>query len=167
MTYLNINEENTLLVAKELNQLLADYHVYYQKLRNFHWNIVGRNFFELHEKFEQMYTDARTKIDEIAERILTLQYHPVSRYSRYLKISSITEETPFQTDADMVKILLDDHKTLLKQMHSVVKKANEVEDEGTLDLIGKYIGELEKNSWMLNAWNTNTEAQLKEDIILS
>ncbi|CAM1366281.1 conserved hypothetical protein [Tenacibaculum litopenaei] len=167
MTYLNINEENTLLVAKELNQLLADYHVYYQKLRNFHWNIVGKNFFELHEKFEQMYTDARTKIDEIAERILTLQYHPVSRYSRYLKISSITEETPFQTDTDMVKILLDDHKTLLKQMHSVVKKANEVEDEGTLDLIGKYIGELEKNSWMLNAWNTNTEAQLKEDIILS
>ena len=74
MNYLNMNEEKVLPVVIELNTLLAEYHVYYQKLRNFHWNILGRNFFDLHEKFEELYEDARTKIDEIAERILTLRY---------------------------------------------------------------------------------------------
>ncbi|WP_435254879.1 Dps family protein [Tenacibaculum sp. A30] len=166
MNYLNMQSENILPVAKELNQLLADYHVYYQKLRNFHWNIVGKNFFELHEKFEEMYVDARSKIDEIAERILTLQYHPISRYSRYLKIATISEESPFQTDSDMVYILLDDHKTLLTQMSTVIKKAEEAGDEGTIDLIGGYIASLEKTSWMLSAWTKSTVEQLKEDLVM-
>ena len=161
-----MQNENILPVAKELNQLLADYHVYYQKLRNFHWNIVGKNFFELHEKFEEMYVDARSKIDEIAERILTLQYHPISRYSRYLKIATISEESPFQTDSDMVYILLDDHKTLLTQMSTVIKKAEEAGDEGTIDLIGGYIASLEKTSWMLSAWTKSTVEQLKEDLVM-
>lgn len=161
-----MQNENVLPVAKELNQLLAEYHVYYQKLRNFHWNIVGKNFFELHEKFEEMYIDARAKIDEIAERILTLQYHPISRYSRYLKIALISEESPFQTDSDMVYILLDDHKTLLKQMSEVIKKAEEASDEGTLDMMGSYIASLEKTSWMLNAWTKSTVEQLKEDLVM-
>ncbi|AZJ31739.1 MULTISPECIES: Dps family protein [Tenacibaculum] len=167
MNYLNIQTEKVLPVAKELNQLLAEYHIYYQKLRNFHWNIVGKNFFELHEKFEEMYSDARVKIDEIAERILTLQYHPISRYSKYLKIANISEESPFQTDSDMIYILLDDHKTLLKQMANVIKKAEEAEDEGTIDLMGGYIASLEKTSWMLNAWSKSTVEQLNEDIVLS
>lgn len=166
MNYLNMQNENILPIAKELNQLLADYHVYYQKLRNFHWNIVGKNFFELHEKFEEMYVDARSKIDEIAERILTLQYHPISRYSRYLKIATISEESPFQTDSDMVYILLDDHKTLLTQMSTVIKKAEEAGDEGTIDLIGGYIASLEKTSWMLSAWTKSTVEQLKEDFVM-
>ncbi|QXP73611.1 DNA starvation/stationary phase protection protein [Tenacibaculum sp. HL-MS23] len=167
MSYLNMQNENVLPVAKELNQLLADYHIYYQKLRNFHWNIVGKNFFELHNKFEEMYGDARIKIDEIAERILTLQYHPISRYSRYLKIAAISEESPFQTDTDMVYILLDDHKVLLEQMSLIIKRAEEAEDEGTIDLMGGYIASLEKTSWMLNAWTKSTVEQLKEDIVLS
>lgn len=167
MSYLNMQNENILPVAKELNQLLADYHIYYQKLRNFHWNIVGKNFFELHSKFEEMYGDARVKVDEIAERILTLQYHPISRYSRYLKIAEISEESPFQTDTDMIYILLDDHKILLKQMSRVIKKAEEANDEGTIDLMGGYIASLEKTSWMLNAWAKSTIEQLKEDIVLA
>ncbi|APG64731.1 DNA starvation/stationary phase protection protein [Tenacibaculum todarodis] len=167
MNYLNIQTEKILPVAKELNQLLADYHIYYQKLRNFHWNITGKNFFELHEKFEEMYIDARAKIDEIAERIVTLQYHPISRYSKYLKISSISEETPFKTDRDMVNTLLEDHKTLLIQMNNVIKKAEDAKDEGTIDIIGGYIGQLEKTSWMLNAWSKNTVEQFKNEIILS
>ncbi|MGG8494961.1 Dps family protein [Tenacibaculum sp. TC6] len=167
MNYLNISKEHTLPVAKELNQLLADYHIYYQKLRNFHWNIVGKNFFELHGKFEEMYIDARVKIDEIAERILTLQYHPISRYSKYLKMASISEETPFQTDTDMVYILLNDHKILLSQMKNVIKKAEEAEDEGTIDMIGGYVKQLEKVSWMLNAWSKSTVEQLNDELILS
>ncbi len=167
MNYLTRNKEENLTIAKELNQLLADYHVYYQKLRNFHWNIVGENFFDLHDKFEDMYKDARGKIDEIAERILTLQFHPVSRYSRYLKIASISETSPFQTDRDMIFILLDDHKKLLYQMNLIIDKAGKVKDEGTIDLIGGYIKDLEKKSWMLNAWTKAKVQQLKADIVLS
>lgn len=161
MSYLNMNEEKLLPVVMELNTLLADYHVYYQKLRNFHWNILGVNFFDLHEKFEELYVDARTKIDEIAERILTLRYHPMSNYSEYLEASSIKESTISLNDKEMVNETLDAHGKLLKQMAVVVRKAEAVNDEGTIDLIGAYIRELEKTSWMLDAWNKDKSEHLK------
>jgi len=156
-----MNEEKLLPVVMELNTLLADYHVYYQKLRNFHWNILGVNFFDLHEKFEELYVDARTKIDEIAERILTLRYHPMSNYSEYLEASSIGESTISLNDREMVNEILDAHGKLLKQMAVVIRKAEAVEDEGTIDLIGAYIRELEKTSWMLDAWNKDKSDHLK------
>lgn len=165
MNYLNIKTEDTLPIVKELNQLLADYHVYYQKLRNYHWNVTGKNFFDLHEKFEELYTDARVKIDDIAERILTLRYHPVSKLSIYLEISQIDEESPLKTDEEMTTSILDDHKILLQQMSKVIHKANLANDEGTIDLMGGYIRELEKKSWILNAWSKKTEQQLKETFV--
>ena len=164
MNYLNMNEEKLLPVVVELNTLLADYHLYYQKLRNFHWNILGRNFFDLHEKFEELYEDARTKIDEIAERILTLRYHPMSNMSAYLKASSITESDISLEDAEMVEEILNAHGTLLKQMTKVVKQADAIGDEGTVDLIGAYIRELEKTSWMLDAWSRKKEERLKSAV---
>ncbi len=160
-----MKDEELLKVVVELNILLADYHIYYQKLRSNHWNIIGKNFFDLHEKFEDMYNDARVKIDEIAERILTLRYHPMSKLEDYLKTSSILEDTPIKTDQDMVKEVLKDHKILLKQMSSVIKKADEVSDEGTVDLIGAYIRELEKTSWMLNAWTKKPSDKLNDNIV--
>ncbi|AZQ58178.1 DNA starvation/stationary phase protection protein [Maribacter sp. MJ134] len=162
MNYLNIDEKKLLPTVKELNTLLADYHMYYQKLRNFHWNILGHNFFDLHEKFEELYGEARVKIDEIAERILTLRYHPISNYSEYLKTSSIKESDTNLSDVEMVNELLEAHSLLLKQMTTVVNKADEINDEGTIDLIGAYIRELEKNSWMLDAWNRKNSERLKE-----
>jgi len=116
MSYLNIQDEKLLPVVMELNTLLADYHIYYQKLRTFHWNVLGKNFFDLHVKFEEMYNDSKVKIDEVAERILTLRHHPVSKFSDYLKMSSIREGNTLETDEDMVKELLSDHKIILAQM---------------------------------------------------
>lgn len=152
MSYLNLDKTKTSATAKELNILLADYHLYYQKLRNFHWNVVGHNFFELHNKFEEMYEDAKIKIDEIAERILTLRYQPTSNFSAYIKMSSIKESSEDTKDMEMVKDLLTDHGKLLKQMSKVIDTAEKSEDEGTIDLIGGYIGYIEKVSWMLDAW---------------
>ncbi|WP_271770309.1 Dps family protein [Aquimarina algiphila] len=136
-----------------LNILLADYHIHYQKLRNFHWNITGPHFFELHAKFEEFYEDAKLKIDEIAERILTLRGKPVSNFSVYLDISNINEASTILTDYEMVSTILEDHKLLLKQLKIVTVAAEEAKDDGTLDITGTYIGEIEKTSWMLNAWN--------------
>ncbi len=164
MTYLNMNEEKLRPVVVELNALLAEYHLYYQKLRNFHWNILGRNFFDLHEKFEELYEDARTKIDEIAERILTLRYHPVSNLSDYLKVASIRESESNLEDHEMVDEILKAHGILLRQMTKIIQEAESIADEGTIDLIGAYIRELEKTSWMLDAWNKKTSDRLKEPV---
>ena len=167
MNYLNMESEKLKPVVIELNTLLADYHMYYQKLRNFHWNILGKNFFDLHEKFESLYTDARVKIDEIAERILTLGFHPVSKLSEYLNISSIKENSPLHTDTEMVHELLNDHTLILSQMRQIIDKANKANDEGTIDLIGAYIRELEKSSWMLSAWSKKSNEHLNMSLINS
>ncbi|MFD2550899.1 Dps family protein [Bizionia sediminis] len=165
MSYLNMQDEKLLPVVVELNTLLADYHLYYQKLRSNHWNILGENFFDLHNKFEELYTDARIKIDEIAERILTLRYHPMSKYSDYLKTSSLSESAALLTDKEMVAETIEDHGKLLKQMNVVLEKADDVSDEGTIDLIGAYIRELEKSSWMLAAWSKDTKEALNKNMI--
>ncbi|MDG5491609.1 Dps family protein [Psychroserpens sp. SPM9] len=167
MSYLNMNDEKLIPVVVELNTLLANYHIYYQKLRNFHWNVLGENFFDLHQTFENLYTDARTKIDEIAERILTLRYHPMSKLSDYLEISEIKEISPLQSDKEMVVEVIKDHKLLLAQMSTVVKNADNAGDEGTIDLIGAYIRELEKASWMLDAWTKKSSEKLKQNILES
>jgi starvation-inducible DNA-binding protein len=157
MNYLGLDSNKTKKTVEELNTLLADYHLYYQKLRNFHWNIIGKNFFDLHEKFEELYDDAKLKVDEIAERILTLRYQPTSNLSEYLKDSNLKESPSDISDSKMIEILLEDHSQLLKQMRKIVKTADAAGDEGTIDLIGAYIRELEKTSWMLDAWKMKTK----------
>ncbi len=152
MSFLNLDKEKTNNTVNELNILLADFHLYYQKLRNFHWNIVGKSFFDLHLKFEEMYDDTKLKVDEIAERILTLRYQPTSNLSEYLKLSNIKESKATLSDVEMIDTLIEDHATLLKQMRTVVDAAGKAGDEGTIDLIGGYIRELEKTTWMLDAW---------------
>jgi starvation-inducible DNA-binding protein len=161
MSYLGLDEKKTSNTVKELNILLADYHLYYQKLRNFHWNVIGKNFFDLHEKFEELYDDAKLKVDEIAERILTLRFQPTSNLSDYLKASNIKESASDISDSKMIEILLKDHGTLLQQLRKVAKIADEGEDEGTIDLVGAYIRELEKTSWMLDAWKMKTSENHK------
>lgn len=156
MNYLNLNEEHITESATALNVLLVDYHMYYQKLRNFHWNVTGKNFFDLHNKFEELYDDAKLKIDEIAERILTLRFQPISNYSDFLNKSHLTESPSNLDDVTMVEHILQDHGTLLKQMRSVIEIADKANDEGTIDMIGGYIADIEKVSWMLDAWLMNT-----------
>ncbi|RCS27240.1 DNA starvation/stationary phase protection protein [Polaribacter sp. WD7] len=165
MDYLNIDDKKVLPIVSELNVLLADYHVYYQKLRNFHWNVLGKNFFDLHNKFEEMYNDTKTKIDEVAERIITLKYHPISKLSDYIEISKIKESSPLLTDKEMVAEIIEDHRIILEQLSKVIDRADNAKDEGTIDLMGAYIRELEKTTWMLNAWSKDTKEQLNSSFV--
>lgn len=141
--------------VNELNTLLANYHLYYQNLRNFHWNIQGENFLDLHEKFEQLYDDARVKIDEIAERILTLRMRPLSQFSDYLDRAEVGEAGRIENDAEMVRIILDNHRIIIENMRRTIDAADEVSDEGTIDMVGGFLSNLEKVSWMLDAWLTS------------
>ena len=162
MNYLQTQEEKIMPTVVSLNTLLADYHIYYQNLRNFHWNILGENFFDLHNKFEELYGDARLKIDEIAERILTLRFHPVSRFSDYIKISNIKEVNSILEDREMVERVIENHTQLLKQMKDTIEKAEKAGDEGTIDMMGGYIRSMEKETWMLNAWTKSAHEKLKK-----
>lgn len=163
MNYLGFNKKEISAVLKNLNQLLADYHVYYQNLRNFHWNVEGQNFFALHVQFEELYTDARTKIDEIAERILTLRARPISTMSEYLDNSNVKEAGKVEDDLRMVTTLLENHKVLIESMRNVIEAADEAGDEGTVDMVSGFLGYIEKKSWMLDAFSAKKSAAQTAD----
>lgn len=154
MNYLGIQSKNLKPVVDGLNLLLSNYQVYYQNLRAFHWNVEGQNFFELHRVFEELYNDAKIRIDDIAERILTLRHRPLSSMSAYLEKSKIDEAKSQMEDDQMVKTILENHRELILIMRGVLHEAGEVNDEGTIDLIAGFLGEIEKKSWMLDAWKS-------------
>lgn len=159
MNYLGLNKTGTKAIAKELNKVLAGYSVYYQNLRNFHWNIKGVHFFQLHVQFEEMYDDAKGKIDEIAERILTLEHVPMSNFSEYLKVSDVKEAIDVTNDIEMVRTVLENHGTLIRLMREVLISTEEYNDEGTADMIGSFIAEMEKTSWMISSWLVGAEVE--------
>jgi len=139
-------------LTQKLNTLLANYQVYYQNLRNFHWNVSGPNFFELHAKFEELYTTANESIDETAERILTLGARPLSSFSEYISHAAIKEALKVEDPKQMVEIVRDNLNTLLKLEREVLSSAGEKEDEGTVALMSEYITAKEKVVWMLSAY---------------
>jgi starvation-inducible DNA-binding protein len=153
LNYLGLENDQLKSVAVRLNDLLANYQVYYQNLRNFHWNVEGENFFDLHNKFEELYSDARERIDEIAERILILRHQPLSKMSDYLAEAEIEESDILDSDREMVMIILKNHKILIRSMRGVIEAADKANDEGTIDLIGGFLENIEKMSWMLDAWS--------------
>ncbi|MFD2200274.1 Dps family protein [Shivajiella indica] len=144
-------KDSKVLVDK-LNSLLANYEIYYQNLRNFHWNVSGPNFFELHAKFEELYNEANLGIDETAERILTLGERPFSSFAEYIENSEIKEAKEIQEAKKMVEIIRDNLNTLLKLERSTLETAAEHGDEGTVALMSEYITAKEKVVWMLSAY---------------
>lgn len=139
-------------IANHLNSLLANYEVFYQNLRGFHWNIKGENFFELHAKFEELYNDAQVKIDEIAERILTLGYRPLHSYSAFINESSIQEATNISNGKEAVGSILAGFSELIMKERKIMEVASEASDEGTISQMSAYIEQQEKVVWMLSSW---------------
>lgn len=149
---IGINQAKAQELGKKMNVLLSNYEVYYQNLRGFHWNVTGPNFFELHEKFEELYIRANDYIDEIAERILTLEEKPLHTFTDFLAHSSVKEAKNFNDGEKMVKEVLSNLKTLVGIEREVFSIANDANDEGTASLMSDYIKEKEKTIWMLNAY---------------
>lgn len=139
-------------LVKVLNGLLANYHIFYQNLRVFHWNIKGQLFFELHVKFEELYTDALLKIDEIAERILTLDGIPLHSFSAFQQHATITAVENYTDGLKMVAVVLDNLKTLLANERAAMQLAGDAGDEGTSSVLSDYIQQQEKTIWMLRSY---------------
>lgn len=139
-------------IAEKLNVLLANYSIFYQNTRGAHWNIKGDQFFTLHEKFEELYNGLVTKIDEIAERILTLGYTPQHNYSEYIKVSTIQESQEVSDGKKCVELILNSLKVVIDLQRELLEITEEANDEGTNGLLSGYITEQEKEAWMYNAF---------------
>lgn len=149
--YLRMKTKNQNVVEK-LNKLLADYQIFYQNLRGFHWNIKGHLFFGLHAKFEEYYNGAADVIDEIAERILMLGGQPLHSFDEYLKTAALEPVKDVSDAKTSVKSVLESDKYFLKSFNEILKEAGKNGDEGTVALMSDWIGETEKRIWMLSAF---------------
>ena len=140
------------LLTEKLNNLLADYMMFYQNTRGLHWNIKGEKFFELHLKFEELYTNLLLKVDEVAERILTLGATPLHTFDDYTNTSSIKSAKDISQPEQGVKIILDAFQILLIKQRELLDITQEANDEGTNALMSDYIREQEKLVWMYSAY---------------
>lgn len=150
---ISLEEKKVKPVVDHLNDLLANYHIHYQKLRGCHWNVKGQSFFTLHLKFEELYTAALTTIDELAERILTLGKPPYSTFDDYIKTSALKEvNTIGMKDTHMVKVLIEDMATLIEMERELLEITANAGDDGTNDMINRFMQFKEKNTWMLRSF---------------
>ena len=147
-----INQDYKLDVTNKLNILLADFQIHYMNLRGLHWNVKGRNFFLLHEKFEELYNNTNEVIDDIAERVLTLGLIPLHTFEDYLENKTIDIIKNISNGDDAVRFLLNDLEQLISQERHIIELASDNNDEGTAALMGDLIPEQEKLIWMLNSY---------------
>lgn len=139
-------------VVDGLAALLANYQVYYSNLRGFHWNIRGPQFYVLHEQFEKMYDEVSDKVDEIAERLLQLGAKPENRFSEYLKVAEVKEQSDLTNEQNTLDNVLETVKFLMNKERHVAKMAADAGDDVTADLMIGYLAEQEKFIWMLLAY---------------
>ena len=139
-------------LAAKLNELLSNYSIFYQNTRGYHWNIKGEKFFELHLKFEELYNDLFLKIDEVAERILTLGFTPNHNYGDYRKTSKITESAQISDGILAVGDILASFQIIIILERELLTLSSDARDEGTNALMSDYIRLQEKLVWMYSSF---------------
>ncbi|WP_046744565.1 Dps family protein [Kordia zhangzhouensis] len=152
LNIIGLDVQKTKVLVNDLNVLLANFQVYYQNLRGIHWNIKGKGFFELHAKFEELYNDSQMKIDEIAERVLTLGGEPLHTFEDYMNHAKVPVGKHISKDVKAVELIVASISELLKLERSLLEKAGDANDEGTNAMMSDLISEQEKTVWMMNAW---------------
>lgn len=149
---IGLDAKKSVQLAQKLNLLLCNYQLFYMNTRGFHWNVKGEKFFELHLKFEEMYDNALLKIDEIAERILTLGQVPVHTYSDYVKSGKIKELRNVSNGRVAIENIIASFSELILLEREILELSAEAGDEGTNALMSDYIREQEKLVWMFTAY---------------
>ncbi len=139
-------------IIEGLNQLQADYQVFYQKLRGYHWNVNGPMFFQLHARFEELYTDVALKVDDLAERALTLGGRPVSTMKEQLQMSRLHEDAEPPNAVNMVRNVYTDLNLLTVWAREIAAQAVQGEDAATANLLEAMADAQEKEAWMLRSF---------------
>ncbi len=149
---IGLDNEKAKHLAEKLNVLLANYSIFYQNTRGYHWNIKGDKFFELHLKFEELYNDLLLKIDEVAERILTLGHTPKHNYADYRIASKIKESVQVSDGIKAVEDILTAFQIIIILQRELLAISDDAGDEGTNALMSDYIRVQEKLVWMYSSF---------------
>jgi starvation-inducible DNA-binding protein len=136
-------------VAAALAKVLADTYTLYLKTHNFHWNVTGPNFPQLHAMFETQYTALSLAVDEIAERIRALGEFAPGSYAEFGKLTELSEAKGRPSAREMVRQLAADNETVGLACGAAIKAAQQAGDEGTADLMIGRQQEHQKAAWML------------------
>ena len=132
--------------------MIADFTVFYQKLRHYHWNVKGPQFFKLHEKFEEIYTGVGNVIDDLAKRVVSLDGVPLHTLAHMLEETTQKEDPDLPASAVMVTRTIQDMETLTGSLQEVINAAEDAGDRSTTNLLDDVIDSLEAHLWMLKAW---------------
>lgn len=152
LTTIGLDLKQSKTLADKLNILLSNYSTFYQNVRGYHWNIKGEKFFELHLKFEELYNDLFLKIDEVAERILTLGHAPDHRFTSYKITSEILESKQVNDGMKAVEDILNSFSVIIVLQREILELSVDADDEGTNALMSDYIRAQEKQVWMYSAF---------------
>lgn len=139
------------VVTDALSRVLADSFTLSLKTLNYHWNVQGPYFSQLHKLFQELYEELIGAVDGVAERIRSLGFHAPANYSDYMRLTVIKEESGHPEAFDMVRQLVLDNEYLVRRCHEVLSVAQSVGDEGTIDLMVDRIKVHSKNAWMLRS----------------
>jgi len=142
----------TITMSAVLNQQIANWTVLHMKLHNYHWYVKGPQFFTLHAKFEELYTQAAVNVDVLAERLLAIGGKPVATLTDSLRLASVAEASGEENADEMVSAVAGDFNQLAGELRQGIKIAESCDDEDTADLLLGMKTELEKHAWMLNAF---------------
>jgi len=140
-------------VVTLLALLLADEFVLYTKTRNFHWNVTGPQFNDLHKFFETQYEEVDGFVDDVAERIRTLGYASPGSLAEFLSSARLTE-TGVPPDArGMISDLLADHQSIVRSLRADLAACQDAfGDAGTSDFLTGLMEKHEKMCWMLRSF---------------
>ncbi len=153
MTTLNIgvNAENKVLIAGALKKVLADSYTLYLQTHNFHWNVVGKRFHDLHVMFEDEYKELAEAVDTIAERIRVLDESAPATYKAFSSLTEIKELDGVPDAEEMIRTLKVNNELVAESCRAALKAAQSGDDESTISLASDRMRVHEKTAWMLNA----------------
>lgn len=139
-------------IVKLLNEYLSNVAVLIVKLYNFHWNIVGADFFSTHEKLETYYKEVTNIYDEVGERIKQLYGFPITSLKTYSQVAQIIElESRNYSQREIVINLIKDFCYMVEITNYIIKFAGKNADEATVAIFNNYLVFFEKQLWMLRA----------------
>ena len=146
-----ISTEDRALVGTELSKLLSDTYALYLQTQNFHWNVTGPHFRQLHLMFEEQYGQLADAVDGIAERLRSLDLPAPATFAAFDAMKSIEDVSGVPTSDKMVSILAENHQKVIKTARNTLAVAERVSDEATADMVTGRLDEHEKTAWMLRA----------------
>lgn len=150
---IGISPDNARSIVNILNRLLADEYILYTKTRNYHWNVAGMQFNDLHKFFESQYGQLDAIIDDVSERARSLGGKVKATLSEFVMDSRLKEQPDTYPQAQtMLRNLLLDHDSIIRILRQDLETCTKLGDAGTSDFLTGLMEQHEKMAWMLRSF---------------